>query len=133
MSTQEQDIDRLIKDVQDLHEAQTVMAGKSGLVEKITFAGLPILFSCIVYLMMALGNLQHDNTVLQSKISVVVGSDNMAIPPVATRLELEKFKQEYSKERGETVINRVKDFEALKSEMDRRVTVLEYRMNHPSR
>jgi len=133
MSTQQHDIEILLKEVKDLHEAQTAMASKSGMIEKITFAGLPMLFSCIVYLMMALSGLQHDNTVLQSKIAVVVTNDNMAIPPQATRLELEKFKQDYSKERSETVLNRVKDFEALRADIDKRLTLLEFRINHLSK
>ena len=49
---------------------------KGQLVEKITFALLSLLFSCVVYLMSALSNLSHEVTVLNSKISLVVTSDN---------------------------------------------------------
>ena len=49
---------------------------KGQLIEKISFALLPLLFTCVVYLMTALQNLQHDVTILNGKISLVVTSDN---------------------------------------------------------
>ena len=57
------------------------MEAKSQLVEKITFALLPLLFSCVVYLMSALSNLSHEVTILNSKISLVVTSDNKQATP----------------------------------------------------
>jgi hypothetical protein len=51
---------------------------KRALIEKITFAILPLLFSCVVYLMSALSNLAHEVTILNSKISLVVTSDKKA-------------------------------------------------------
>jgi hypothetical protein len=49
---------------------------KGAFIEKITFAVLPLLFSCVVYLMTALSSLSHEVTILNSKISLVVTSDN---------------------------------------------------------
>ena len=52
------------------------LEAKSQLIEKTAFAVLPILFTCVVYLMSALDKLTHDVTVLNAKISLVVTSDN---------------------------------------------------------
>ena len=51
-------------------------SAKGALIEKLTFAVLPLLFTCVVYLMSALSNLSHEVTILNSKISLVVTSDN---------------------------------------------------------
>jgi hypothetical protein len=66
---------------------------KSALVEKIVFAGIPILFSCVVYLMTQLSGLSHDNTVLQSKIAVVVNQDNKAIPAQGQTIEMATIRE----------------------------------------
>ena len=67
MSTQEQDITNLIKKVEVLQEIQTSSNSKGALVEKLTFAGIPIMFSCIVYLMSALSSTTQELTTLKNK------------------------------------------------------------------
>lgn len=74
------------------------MNEKSALVEKIAFAILPILFTCVVYLMNALSKLSTDVTVLNNKISLVVTSDNKQATNTGAELAREKLRQELSSE-----------------------------------
>jgi hypothetical protein len=74
------------------------MEAKSQLIEKITFALLPLLFSCVVYLMNALSNLAHEVTILNSKISLVVTSDNKQATNTGAELAREKLRQDLEKE-----------------------------------
>jgi hypothetical protein len=71
---------------------------KGALIEKITFAVLPLLFSCVVYLMTALSSLSHEVTILNSKISLVVTSDNRQAPNSGAELAREKLRQDLEKE-----------------------------------
>jgi hypothetical protein len=71
---------------------------KGALIEKLTFAILPLLFSCVVYLMSALSNLAHEVTVLNSKISLVVTSDNRQATNSGAELAREKLRQDLEKE-----------------------------------
>lgn len=71
---------------------------KNALIEKITFALLPLLFSCVVYLMSALSNLGHEVTILNSKISLVVTSDNRQATNSGAELAREKLRQDLEKE-----------------------------------
>lgn len=73
-------------------------SAKGALVEKITFSLLPLLFSCVVYLMSALSNLSHEVTVLNSKISLVVTSDNKQASNTGAELAREKLRQDLEKE-----------------------------------
>jgi hypothetical protein len=43
-------------------------ASKHALIEKAAFAVLPILFSCVVYLMSSLASISHEVTVLRQQI-----------------------------------------------------------------
>jgi hypothetical protein len=71
---------------------------KSALIEKIAFALLPLLFSCVVYLMSALSNLSHEVTILNSKISLVVTSDNKQATNTGAKLARERLRQDLSAE-----------------------------------
>jgi hypothetical protein len=71
---------------------------KGALIEKITFAILPLLFSCVVYLMTALSNLSHEVTILNSKISLVVTSDNKQATNTGAELARERLRQDLSAE-----------------------------------
>lgn len=71
---------------------------KGALVEKIVFAVLPILFSCVVYLLSALNTLKEEVTVLNGKISLVVTSDNKQATNTGAELAREKLRQDLSKE-----------------------------------
>jgi hypothetical protein len=71
-------------------------ASKGALVEKITFAGIPILFSCVVYLMSALSAANNEIIQLKSKVAVVVNSDNKAIPPQGTTIDMAQIREHLS-------------------------------------
>jgi len=79
---------------QKLEEAHA----KGQLIEKLTFALLPLLFTCVVYLMTALQNLSHDVTILNGKISLVVTSDNKQAANSGAELAREKLRQDLEKE-----------------------------------
>jgi uncharacterized protein YbaP (TraB family) len=74
------------------------LEAKSQLIEKLAFALLPILFTCVVYLMSALDKLTHDVTVLNAKISLVVTSDNKQAVNSGAELAREKLRQDLEKE-----------------------------------
>jgi hypothetical protein len=74
------------------------LEAKSQLIENTAFAVLPILFTCVVYLMSALDKLTHEVTVLNAKISLVVTSDNKQAVNSGAELAREKLRQELEKE-----------------------------------
>jgi hypothetical protein len=71
-------------------------ASKGALVEKITFAGIPILFSCVVYLMSSLSSANNEIIQLKSKVAVVVNADNKAIPPQGTTIDMAQIRENLS-------------------------------------
>jgi len=73
-------------------------ASKGALVEKITFAGIPILFSCVVYLMSALSSANNEIIQLKSKVAVVVNADNKAIPPQGTTIDMAQIRENLSEQ-----------------------------------
>ena len=73
-------------------------ASKGALVEKITFAGIPILFSCVVYLMSSLSNANNEIIQLKAKIAVVVNADNKAIPPQGTTIDMAQIREHLSEQ-----------------------------------
>jgi hypothetical protein len=68
-------------------------ASKSALVEKIVFAAVPILFSCVVYLMGSLSSANNEIIQLKSKVAVVVNADNKAIPPQGTTIDMAQIRE----------------------------------------
>ena len=75
-------------------------ASKGALVEKITFAGIPILFSCVVYLMSSLSAANNEIIQLKSKVAVVVNADNKAIPPQGTTIDMAQIRENLSDQIG---------------------------------
>ncbi len=151
MSTQEQDITNLIKKVEILQETQTSTNSKSALVEKLTFAGIPIMFSCIVYLMSALSSTTQELTTLKNKINIVVSAENKAIAPQGTTLDMEKIREEAALARAAMTLERTKDMLGLKeetalarariaaesaaarAELDKRIAIIEWRLNNANK
>jgi len=151
MSTQEQDITNLIKKVEILQETQTSTNSKSALVEKLTFAGIPIMFSCIVYLMSALSSATQELTTLKNKINIVVSAENKAIAPQGTTLDMEKIREEAALARAAMTLERTKDMLGLKeetalsrariaaesaaarAELDKRISIIEWRLNYANK
>jgi hypothetical protein len=84
------------KKLTQLSEQMAANSGKSGLVEKLVFAGIPILFSCVVYLMSALSDSKNEIISLKSKIAIVVNSDNKAIPPQGTTIDMAQIRESLS-------------------------------------
>jgi hypothetical protein len=87
------------------------LEAKSALIEKVAFALLPILFTCVVYLMNALSTLSHEVTILNNKISLVVTSDNKQASNTGAELAREKLRQDLEKEiqknRDDIQVNRM--------------------------
>jgi hypothetical protein len=67
---------------------------KGALIEKIMFALIPILFSCIVYLINSLSGANERITMLEAKIQTIVTAD--ALHEMNNRLDLarEKLRQD---------------------------------------
>ena len=96
------------------------LEAKSQLIEKTAFEVLPILFTCVVYLMSALDKLTHDVTVLNAKISLVVTSDNKQAVNSGAELAREKLRQDLEKE-----IQRNRD---MIHENQKNISIIEDRM-----
>jgi len=86
MSTQEEKNEKVA-------EMLTAAQSKGALIEKMVFAGLPIMFSCIVYLMTALSNANTELIQLKAKVAVVVNADNKAIPPQGTTIDMAQIRE----------------------------------------
>jgi hypothetical protein len=67
---------------------------KGAFIEKLLFALLPLLIGSTGYLISALGALQHDVTVLNAKVSLVVTSDNKQASNTGAELAREKLRQD---------------------------------------
>ena len=79
-----------------LSEQMAASASKGALIEKVVFAGIPILFSCVVYLMTALSSANNEITILKSRVAVVVTQDNRAIPPQGTTIDMALIREQLS-------------------------------------
>lgn len=77
---------------------------KSEFIEKIVFAVVPILFSCIVYLISALNTANESLTNLDNKISIVVSPENTPRPNQQGELAREKLRQDFTTEQNESLI-----------------------------
>ena len=75
-------------------EDMAASASKGALVEKVVFAGVPILFSCVVYLMNSLSTSNSEIIQLKSKIAVVVNAENKAIPPQGTTIDMAVIREQ---------------------------------------
>jgi hypothetical protein len=67
---------------------------KGAFIEKLLFALLPLLIGSTGYLISALGQLQHDVTVLNAKVNLVVTSDNRQASNTSAELAREKLRQD---------------------------------------
>jgi hypothetical protein len=73
-------------------------SSKSAFIEKLLFALLPILIGSTGYLISALGALQHEVTILNQKVSLVVTTENKQANNVSAELAREKLRQDIEKE-----------------------------------
>jgi len=67
---------------------------KSAFVEKLLFALLPLIIAGVGYLLSAVGNLAHQVTILESKMSLVVTSDNKQAANTGAELARERLRQD---------------------------------------
>jgi predicted patatin/cPLA2 family phospholipase len=94
---------------------------KSELIEKLTFAALPILLSCVAYLWTAFNTMEQKITILESKVSVVVTPENKPIPSEGTTVAMEEIRAEADANRAT-----LKEDAALaRAELDKRIALLE--------
>jgi hypothetical protein len=93
----------------------------SELVQKIVFAIIPILFTCVVYLMNALSTLQANVNTLQSKVQIVVSADNKQVTNLDAALAREKLRQD--------LLDSVQEINARASQNKARIDVLERRLD----
>lgn len=83
---------------------------KGAFIEKMLFALLPLIIAGVGYLLSAVNSLNHAVTVLESKVSLVVTSDNKQSVNTGAELAREKLRQdlehEIQKNRDDIQINR---------------------------
>ena len=73
-------------------------SAKGAFIEKLLFALLPLLIGSTGYLINALGSIQHDVTILNQKVSLVVTTDNKQASNSGAELAREKLRQDLEKE-----------------------------------
>ena len=86
---------------------------KNALIEKITFAILPFLFSGLVYLMSALNDVNEKINTLENKISVVVTPENAPRPNAVSELAREKLRQDFMDGHHENAIKHTENLGAI--------------------
>ena len=89
--------------------------------QKIIFAIIPILFTCVVYLMSALSSLQNNVNTLQSKVQIVVSADNKQVTNLDAALAREKLRQD--------LLDSVQEINSRASSNRARIDVLEKRID----
>jgi hypothetical protein len=96
---------------------------KGAFVEKLLFALLPLLIGCTGYLVTSLSTLQHEVTVLNAKVSLVVTSDNKQASNTGAELAREKLRQDLTEaiQRNRDSIQQNKEAIAIHEEKIRRL------------
>jgi negative regulator of genetic competence, sporulation and motility len=69
-------------------------SAKGAFVEKLLFALLPLIIAGVGYLLSAVGTLAHQVTILESKMSLVVTSDNKQASNTGAELARERLRQD---------------------------------------
>jgi len=82
-------------ELEQIKEKMSAGEAKGALIEKVTFAVLPIMFACVVYLMNALSAVHTQLTILEGKMQLVVTSDNKQAPNMGAELVREKLRQDF--------------------------------------
>jgi hypothetical protein len=96
---------------------------KGAFVEKLLFALLPLLIGCTGYLVTSLSTLQHEVTVLNAKVSLVVTSDNKQASNTGAELAREKLRQDLTEaiQRNRDSIQQNKEAIAIHEEKIKRL------------
>ena len=82
-------------ELEQIKEKMSAGEAKGALIEKVTFAVLPIMFACVVYLMNALSAVHTQLTILEGKMQLVVTLDNKQAPNMGAELAREKLRQDF--------------------------------------
>jgi hypothetical protein len=90
-------------ELDQIKEKMSAGEAKGALIEKVTFAVLPIMFACVVYLMNALSHVNTQLTILESKMQLVVTSDNKQAPNMGAELAREKLRQDFMQSNTEAL------------------------------
>ena len=78
--------------------ADDVQSAKGAFIEKLLFALLPLILAGVGYLLNAVSHLGHQVTVLESKVSLVVTTDNKQASNTGAELARERLRQDLEKE-----------------------------------
>ena len=73
-------------------------SAKGVFVEKLLFALLPLIIAGVGYLLNAVNTLNHQVTILESKVSLVVTSDNKQATNTGAELAREKLRQDLTEQ-----------------------------------
>ena len=111
-------------ELEQLKEKMAAGETKGALIEKVTFAVLPIMFTCVVYLMNSLDKLSTQITILESKMQLVVTSDNKQAPNMGAELAREKLRQDFMQANTDAV-TRAASNRAIIDLQTHRIAVLE--------
>jgi hypothetical protein len=95
---------------------------KGMFIEKLLFALLPLIIAGVGYLLSSVATLNHQVTVLESKVSLVVTADNKQASNTGAELAREKLRQDLTE-----AIQRNRDSIQQNKE---HITVLEEKLKH---
>ena len=73
-------------------------SAKGAFIEKLLFALLPLIIAGVGYLLNAVNTLNHQVTILESKVSLVVTSDNKQATNTGAELAREKLRQDLTEQ-----------------------------------
>jgi hypothetical protein len=73
-------------------------SAKGAFIEKLLFALLPLIIAGVGYLLNAVSTLNHQVTILESKVSLVVTSDNKQASNTGAELAREKLRQDLTEQ-----------------------------------
>ena len=96
---------------------------KGMFIEKLLFALLPLIIAGVGYLLSAVGTLAHQVTILESKMSLVVTSDNKQASNTGAELARERLRQDLTEavQRNRDSIQQNKEMIAIHEERIRQL------------
>jgi hypothetical protein len=96
---------------------------KGAFIEKLLFALLPLIIAGVGYLLSAVGTLAHQVTILESKMSLVVTSDNKQASNTGAELARERLRQDLTEavQRNRDSIQQNKEMIAIHEEKIRQL------------
>ena len=78
--------------------SEPIQDAKGAFIEKLLFALLPLIIAGVGYLLNAVSTLNHQVTILESKVSLVVTTDNKQASNTGSELAREKLRQDLTQE-----------------------------------